>query len=90
VKENRWREREREKLGSRANMAKLVLTEEERVVDQELGYPRGYAKLCRHALAGMIEGFSMPFSAGPPQRFVPYSLAPVDVSSLPRNPTPST
>ncbi|CAM6029808.1 unnamed protein product [Sphagnum balticum] len=63
-------------------MAKLVLTEEERVVDQELGYPRGYAKLCRHALAGMIEGFSMPFSAGPPQRFVPYSLAPVDITKL--------
>jgi len=63
-------------------MAKLVLTEEERVVDQELGYPRGYAKLCRHALAGMIDGFSMPFSAGPPQRFVPYSLAPVDIAKL--------
>jgi hypothetical protein len=63
-------------------MAQLVLSEEERVVDQELGYPRCYGKLCRRAFAGSDVGFFTPFIAGPPQRFVPYSLPAEDVSSL--------
>jgi len=63
-------------------MAQLVLSEEERVVDQELGYPRCYGKLCSRAFAGADLGFFTPFTAGPPQRFVPYSPPAEDVSSL--------
>ena len=52
--------------------AKTVLTEEERVVDNQLGYPRGYGKLCRHAYIQM-QGLITPYTEGPPQRFQPYS-----------------
>ncbi|CAK9190991.1 unnamed protein product [Sphagnum troendelagicum] len=52
--------------------AKLVLTDEEKAVDEELGYPHGYAKLCRHA-AAQLQGLLTPFTEGPPQRFLPYA-----------------
>ncbi|CAK9219597.1 unnamed protein product [Sphagnum troendelagicum] len=63
-------------------MAQLVLSEEERVVDQELGYPRCYGKLCRRAFSGADVGFFTPFIAGPPQRFVPYSPPAEDLAKL--------
>ncbi|KAH7433986.1 hypothetical protein KP509_07G096100 [Ceratopteris richardii] len=56
-------------------LAKEVLSEDEKVVDPQLGYPRGYAKLCRHAYIQM-QGLITPFTEGPPQRFLPY--APLD------------
>lgn len=59
--------------------SKLMLTEEERVVDPVLGYPHGYAKLCQHA-AVQLQGLVTPFTAGPPQRFLPYSPQAEDVS----------
>jgi len=72
----------KEGLWPRSSMAQLVLSEEERVVDQELGYPRCYGKLCRRAFSGADVGFFTPFIAGPPQRFVPYSPPAEDVSYL--------
>jgi len=56
--------------------AKLALTEEEKTVDEQLGYPHGYAKLCRcHASTAELQhGLQLtPFTEGPPQRFLPYS-----------------
>ena len=61
--------------------SKLVLTEAERAVDPQVGYPLGYAKLCRHA-AGQLQGLLTPFTEGPPQRFLPYSPQTEDVSLL--------
>ncbi len=61
--------------------AKLVLTDEEKAVDEELGYPHGYAKLCRHA-AAQLQGLLTPFTEGPPQRFLPYAPQTEDVSSF--------
>jgi len=61
--------------------AKQVLTDEERKVDPELGYPRGYAKLCRNAHIQM-RGLITPYTEGPPQRFIPYTLQPEDVSQF--------
>ncbi|KAL2511470.1 hypothetical protein Adt_17070 [Abeliophyllum distichum] len=45
----------------------LVFTDEEMAIDQALGYPEAYAKLCRDRC------FS-PFSHGPPFTYTPYSL----------------
>jgi hypothetical protein len=61
--------------------AKLVLTDEEKAVDEELGYPHGYAKLCRHA-AAQLQGLLTPFTEGPPQRFLPYALQTEDFVKL--------
>ena len=69
--------------------SKLVLTEVERTVDPQVGYPLGYAKLCRHA-AGQLQGLLTPFTEGPPQRFLPYSPQTEDVSLLACFPTLQT
>lgn len=61
--------------------AKQVLTDEERRVDPELGYPRGYAKLCRNAHIQM-RGLITPYTEGPPQRFLPYMLQPEDMVKM--------
>eukprot|EP01018_Ginkgo_biloba_P026442 Gb_23424 [translate_table: standard] len=61
--------------------ARHVLTDEERMVDPELGYPRGYAKLCRNAHIQM-QGLITPYTEGPPQRFLPYALQPEDMAKL--------
>ncbi|CAN4086756.1 unnamed protein product [Withania somnifera] len=45
----------------------LVFTPEEMVIDQGLGYPKAYAKLCKDRSFG-------PFSRGPPFTFIPYAL----------------
>ncbi|KAL3651770.1 hypothetical protein CASFOL_004772 [Castilleja foliolosa] len=45
----------------------LVFTDQEIAVDESLGYPKAYAKLCRDRSFG-------PFSHGPPFTFTPYSL----------------
>lgn len=52
--------------------AKTVLTDEERAVDPHLGFPRGYAKLCRHAHI-QAQGLISPYTEGPPQCFHPYA-----------------
>ena len=73
-----WRE---EQPAAGTMFSKLVLTEAERAVDPQVGYPLGYAKLCRHA-AGQLQGLLTPFTEGPPQRFLPYSPQTEDVSLL--------
>ncbi|XP_049396999.1 uncharacterized protein LOC125860980 [Solanum stenotomum] len=45
----------------------LVFTPEEMVIDQGLGYPKAYAKICKDRSFG-------PFSCGPPFTFTPYAL----------------
>jgi hypothetical protein len=68
--------------------AKLALTEEEKAVDEQLGYPHGYAKLCRcHASTAELQHSLQltPFTEGPPQRFLPYSPQAEDVSFLSEN-----
>ncbi|KAI3444731.1 hypothetical protein Pfo_001396 [Paulownia fortunei] len=45
----------------------LVFTDEEMAIDEGLGYPKAYAKLCRDRSFG-------PFSHGPPFTFTPYAL----------------
>lgn len=42
-------------------------TPEEMAVNENLGYPKAYAKLCRN------RGFT-PYSHGPPFTFTPYAL----------------
>ncbi|XP_042038506.1 myosin-9-like [Salvia splendens] len=50
-------------------MAKdFLFTEEEMGVDEGLGYPKAFAKLCRDRSVG-------PFSNGPPYTFTPYALS---------------
>eukprot|EP01018_Ginkgo_biloba_P004058 Gb_34647 [translate_table: standard] len=56
----------------------MGLTDEEMAVDPQLGYPRGYANLCRHLKASI----QMPYSQGPPHTFLPYILQPQDVVKL--------
>ncbi|XP_068648051.1 uncharacterized protein [Aristolochia californica] len=53
-------------------VAGLRFTEEEMEVDQGLGYPKAYAKLCRQPHLGN------PFQQGPPFSYTPYSLHPQD------------
>lgn len=55
------------------------LAEGDTEVDPQLGYPHAYPKLCRQAYS---TGLPMPFTQGPPQRFVPFSPQPEDVSYL--------
>ncbi|KAL6499401.1 hypothetical protein OROHE_026064 [Orobanche hederae] len=45
----------------------LMFRDEEITVDEGLGYPKAYAKLCRDRSFG-------PFSHGPPFSFIPYGL----------------
>ncbi|KAJ8535975.1 hypothetical protein K7X08_034376 [Anisodus acutangulus] len=45
----------------------LVFTPEEMVIDQGLGYPKAYAKICKDRSFG-------PFRHGPPFTFTPYAL----------------
>ncbi|GAB4850118.1 hypothetical protein Ancab_029417 [Ancistrocladus abbreviatus] len=49
--------------------ARFGFADEDMVVDQGLGYPRAYAKLCRVREQN-------PYSHGPPFTFTPYSLKP--------------
>ncbi|XP_024363029.1 uncharacterized protein [Physcomitrium patens] len=55
------------------------LAEGDTEVDPQLGYPHAYPKLCRHAYS---TGLPMPFTQGPPQRFVPFSPQPEDFQLL--------
>ncbi|XAR67750.1 hypothetical protein NMG60_11002639 [Bertholletia excelsa] len=48
--------------------ADLIFTEDEMAVDEGLGYPKAYAKLCRGRSVS-------PYSHGPPFTFVPYALS---------------
>lgn len=50
----------------------LSLSDEEKAIDPQLGYPVAYAKLCHHAVT-QPQGILTPFAEGPPQRFVPYA-----------------
>lgn len=59
-------------------MGSMGLRDEEMEIDHELGYPRGYVKLC-HAQSHMIQ---MPYSKGPPHIFLPYTLHPQDIINL--------
>lgn len=59
-------------------MASMGLRDEEMEIDHELGYPRGYVKLC-YAQSHMIQ---MPYSKGPPHTFLPYALHPQDMVNL--------
>ncbi|MCO5600727.1 hypothetical protein L7F22_054842 [Adiantum nelumboides] len=61
--------------------AKAVLNDEERAVDPQLGFPRGYAKLCRHAHI-QAQGLISPFTEGPPQRFHPYVAQDEEIAKL--------
>ncbi|EES00205.1 hypothetical protein BDA96_03G050300 [Sorghum bicolor] len=49
-----------------------AFTEEEKAVDDALGYPKAYAKLCR----GGGGAVGLPYSHGPPHAFLPYILQP--------------
>uniref|UniRef100_A0A1D1Z0F6 SWI5-dependent HO expression protein 3 n=1 Tax=Anthurium amnicola TaxID=1678845 RepID=A0A1D1Z0F6_9ARAE len=51
----------------KATAGRLPFTEEEMVVDECLGYPTAYAKLCRNAIS---------FDQGPPFAFLPCALQP--------------
>ncbi|XP_043698715.1 trichohyalin-like [Telopea speciosissima] len=53
--------------------ARSSLKEEDLVVDDGLGYPRLYAKLCRDPLL-------TPYNHGPPFTFIPYSFQPQEDS----------
>uniref|UniRef100_A0ACD5VNX5 Uncharacterized protein n=2 Tax=Avena sativa TaxID=4498 RepID=A0ACD5VNX5_AVESA len=50
-----------------------AFTEEERAVDDALGYPKAYARLCRGAAGGAL---GLPYAHGPPHAFLPYVLQP--------------
>jgi hypothetical protein len=50
-------------------------TEEEKAVDDALGYPKAYARLCR----GVGGAVGLPYSHGPPHAFLPYVLQPHEV-----------
>ena len=49
-----------------------ALTEEGRAVDDALGYPKAYARLCR----GSGAATGLPYAHGPPHAFLPYVLQP--------------
>jgi hypothetical protein len=53
-----------------------AFTEEERAVDDALGYPKAYARLCRGAAGGAL---GLPYAHGPPHAFLPYVLQPHEV-----------
>lgn len=48
---------------------------EEMAVNENLGYPKAFAKLCRD------RGFG-PYSHGPPFSFIPYALSEDEVNKL--------
>jgi hypothetical protein len=62
-----------------------AFTEEEKAVDDALGYPKAYARLCRGA-AGAL---GLPYAHGPPHAFLPYVLQPHEVRTDPPRPSPS-
>ncbi|XP_039846287.1 uncharacterized protein LOC120705821 isoform X2 [Panicum virgatum] len=51
-----------------------AFTEEEKAVDDALGYPKAYARLCRGGGGGAAVG--LPYGHGPPHAFLPYVLQP--------------
>lgn len=51
----------------------LFFTEDEMAVDEDLGYPKAYAKLCKD------RSFA-PFSSGPPFTFIPSALPQQEVN----------
>lgn len=53
-------------------MMAAAFTEEEKAVDDALGYPKAYARLCR----GGGGAVGLPYSHGPPHVFLPYVLQP--------------
>lgn len=60
-------------------LSQLGCADEDNDVDPQLGYPPAYPKLCRHAHAS---GLPMPYTEGPPQRFLPYCPETEDVSAI--------
>ncbi|KAE8774882.1 hypothetical protein D1007_52692 [Hordeum vulgare] len=46
--------------------------EEERAVDDALGYPKAYSRLCRSGARG--GALCLPYTHGPPDAFLPYVL----------------
>lgn len=54
----------------------FTFSEEGMTIDDGLGYPKAYAKLCRSHNA------FEPYSQGPPSIFVPYTLQPQEVSQI--------
>lgn len=52
----------------------MGFTEEEMVVDEGLGYPKAYAKLCRSP--SVLSAYAQ----GPPFAFLPYTLQPQEVN----------
>ena len=52
-----------------------AFTKEDMRVDQNLGYPRSYAKLCNDTSIS-------PYSHGPPLCFIPYTLPPQEVLNV--------
>ncbi|KAJ3694178.1 hypothetical protein LUZ60_009658 [Juncus effusus] len=55
---------------------KMAFTEEERAVDESLGYPKAYAKLCKSP------SLLCPYSHGPPFAFLPYMLQPQEALKI--------
>ncbi|PUZ58304.1 hypothetical protein GQ55_5G498400 [Panicum hallii var. hallii] len=55
-------------------MMAAAFTEEEKAVDDALGYPKAYARLCRGGGGGLAVG--LPYGHGPPHAFLPYVLQP--------------
>uniref|UniRef100_A0A0D9UXF5 Uncharacterized protein n=1 Tax=Leersia perrieri TaxID=77586 RepID=A0A0D9UXF5_9ORYZ len=53
-------------------MAATAFTEEEKAVDESLGFPKAYARLCR----GSAGSGGFPYGHGPPHGFLPYVLHP--------------
>ncbi|RLN25548.1 uncharacterized protein C2845_PM07G00590 [Panicum miliaceum] len=51
-----------------------AFTEEEKAVDDALGYPKAYAGLCSGGGGGAAVG--LPYGHGPPHAFLPYVLQP--------------
>jgi len=55
-----------------------AFTEEEKAVDDALGYPKAYARLCRGGGGGGA-AVGLPYGHGPPHAFLPYVLQPHEV-----------
>jgi hypothetical protein len=66
-------------------MAAAAFTEE-KAVDDAMGYPKAYARLCRGGGAAAV---GLPYAHGPPHVFLPYVLHPHEVRRLdPTRPPP--
>ncbi|KAJ7517096.1 hypothetical protein O6H91_21G010600 [Diphasiastrum complanatum] len=65
----------------RSVLPQLGLGKEETQVDARLGYPTGYAKLCKYAPVQM-KGLITPFTEGPPKRFLPYAPSAEEIARL--------